>query len=101
MFGALVNELDWTNVTEAESPDRADNLFSSPITNCTKQNTLYIPITRWFSARRNPWITNGLMRSISKERQNAQETKMSTMLLIRFKKYSNTLGAVLKHAKRD
>lgn len=103
-FVSLINQLDWSDVTQNESAEQAYDSFSALIANCITQSTSHVPISWGFKERRNPWITNGLLHSISKKDKMHKKLKdqpFNTVLQIRYKKYSNTLGAILKRAKRD
>lgn len=66
-FVALIRDIDWCFVGSEQCAEEAFSDFSTKLSACITQCTSTTYITKWFRSPRNPWITPGLLRSISKK----------------------------------
>lgn len=102
-FVASISNSDWSPVLSETDPCIAFEKFNSIIQRASQQSSSTIKVTRWFSTPRNPWITRGLLRSITKRHNLYKKTKLQPFnlnLKLRYNNYSNTLSTLLKNSKR-
>lgn len=102
-FVEMIKAIDWTFVTEERCGEKAFNLFSNKIASCITQCTSVITVTQWYRSPRKPWISNALLRSITKKNNLMKKVRSqpwNNALKLRFRKYSNVLSSLLKRAKR-
>lgn len=102
-FVAAIPNSDWSPVLSESDASIAFEQFNAIIERASQQSSSPAKVTRWFSTPQNPWITRGLLRSITKRHNLHRKTKLQPFnlnLKLRYNNYSNTLTALLKNAKR-
>lgn len=95
---------DWTDVLNDRSAVPAFHKLCDKITDAMKKCSTKSSNVKGYSVPRQPWMTNGLLRSIVKKNNLRKKVKMQPFnlsLLQRFKKYSNTLSMLLRNTKRS
>lgn len=103
-FVERVRSADWDFVAREECGEVAFNKFSAKISALIAECTTTSTVTHWFRTLRNPWITPGLLHSISKKeniRKKLKSQPSNSSLKTRLKRYSNLLSMLLKRAKRE
>lgn len=103
-FVSMVQSIDWTVVISESCAEKAYQLFLTTVTQCINECTTVHITARHFSNPRKPWVTRALLRCILKKNQLHKRVTcepFNSELKIRVKKYSNTLAAALKCAKRE
>lgn len=103
-FVEIVRNADWDFVAQEECGEEAFNEFSAKISAFIAECTTTSTVIHWFRTPRNPWITPGLLHSISKKenmRRKLKSQPSNSSLKTRLKRYSNLLSMLLKRAKRE
>lgn len=101
-FFELISATDWNPVIACDNPETAYDTFSKIISNALADSTEIMNCKKPFSAPRNPWLSSSLLDCLKKKDNLYRKTKkqpFNTALHDRYKKYSNRLGKLLKHAK--
>lgn len=104
LFQHKISLIDWNFVLQEANVEVAFVDFSAKILETINSCSSVTVTYKRYSAPRNPWITNNLLRSIRKKDNLHKKVKLrpfNVALKNRFKKYSETLSKVLKAAKRD